>query len=56
MNEGWKARDMNLNIGSFLLRENNNERLKEDGHEVVKTAQNELPKIEQLSVKEEHQE
>ncbi|KAJ5335710.1 uncharacterized protein N7506_005646 [Penicillium brevicompactum] len=56
LNEGWKARDMNLNIGSFLLRENNNERLKEDGHEVVKTAQNKLPKIEQLSVKEEHQE
>jgi hypothetical protein len=56
LNEGWKARDMSLNIGSFLLRENDNERLKEDGHEMVKTAQNELPKIEQLSVKEENQE
>ncbi|KAJ5471819.1 hypothetical protein N7539_008762 [Penicillium diatomitis] len=56
LNEGWKARDMSLNIGSILLRENDNERLKEDGHEMVKTAQNELPKIEQLSVKEENQE
>lgn len=28
---------MILNIGSFLLRENDNERLKEDGHEMVKT-------------------
>ncbi|KAF4766201.1 hypothetical protein N7455_005150 [Penicillium solitum] len=56
LNEGWMARDMTLNIGSFLLRENDNERLKEDGHEMDKTAQNELPKIEQLSVKEEYQE
>lgn len=47
---------MSLNIGSFLLRENDNERLREDGHEMVKTAQNELPKIGQLSVKEEYQE
>jgi hypothetical protein len=45
---------MTLNIGSFLLRENDYERLKEDGHEIAITTQNELPKIEQLSVKEEY--
>ncbi|KAJ5152467.1 hypothetical protein N7492_009747 [Penicillium capsulatum] len=55
LNDGWKVRDMSLNIGSFLLRENDNEGSKEDGHEMVKTAQDELPNIGQLSVKEEYQ-
>ncbi|KAJ5111699.1 hypothetical protein NUU61_001329 [Penicillium alfredii] len=55
LDEGWKVRDMSLNIESFLLRENDSEILREDDHETAKTAQVELPKIEQLSVKEEYQ-
>jgi hypothetical protein len=56
LNEGWKPRDMNLNVGSILLRENDNERLEEDGQKLVKMVQNELPKIEKLVIKEEYQE